>query len=456
MKLLDLFLFLFILVGCNAAVSNRKVAQETAAAASVDNSLSEVAGLMVFNTNATNLTGLGVNNTTNIYLYKESTGRQSLITESQDNSQDGSFASYAADISPDGAWVVFVSKADNLVAGTTNTNWQIYKRDVEGRTTTLISQDGGGGEGDGASFNPTLSNDGKLIAFQSKAQNLGADINCDGTNHHIYLVNENDGSKTLITRANGGGCSDGNSYDPVMSGDGRYIVFHSDSTDLIIGDTNGVGDIFLYDRNDTSIRRISLQSDGSETTGETNYPQISNNGEKVVYCADNTNGVTGQTGAADNEVILYDMATGDKSVVSLDESDVAKPVFCDARQRLSISNDGRLVAFIEASGGVSLVATDTNGKRDAYVRDTVLNTTTQVSKAVDGTGTDEIVTGLEFSPIGYSLAFTTKASNLSALDASTTRKTFLYNLSTSTMYLMSYDHNGAAVSNNDSAVFATP
>lgn len=154
----------------------------------------------------------------------------------------GNDSSKEAFISGDGNFVAFRSLASNLVAGDANARWDIFVHDLSTSMTTRVSVASGGGEANHDSFAPALSDDGRYVVFRSNASNLVAgDANA---RHDIFVHDRDTGQTARVSEPAGGGDADGHSYEPAISGDGNWIVFESDATNLVPGDTNQSRDIF--------------------------------------------------------------------------------------------------------------------------------------------------------------------------------------------------------------------
>ena len=156
---------------------------------------------------------------------------------------------------------------------------------VPGVTPILqrISQAASGEAGNDFSGYPDQSDDGRWGAFTSKANNLVAgDIN---NVHDIFLADRDSGEIRMVSQLAAGTPGDANSWDPSISGDGRWIVFSSLASNLVPGDTNGVRDIFLFDRVGGTLARVSVSPTGAQVTRESETPRISGNGAWIVYAS---------------------------------------------------------------------------------------------------------------------------------------------------------------------------
>ncbi|MEG4519824.1 DUF4347 domain-containing protein, partial [Microcoleus sp. AT9_A5] len=180
---------------------------------------------------------------------------------------EGDSDSYEPSISADGRYVVFGSEASNLVTGDTNGTSDIFLRDTLNNTTTRLSLDSAAAEGDSESYQPSISADGRYVVFGSYASNLvTGDTN--GTDD-IFLRDTLMNTTTRLSLDPAAAEANSDSYEPSISADGRYVVFASDASNLVTGDTNGTEDIFLRDRYPTITRVTSTTLDGLYGIGKT-------------------------------------------------------------------------------------------------------------------------------------------------------------------------------------------
>jgi Tol biopolymer transport system component len=146
-------------------------------------------------------------------------------------------------ISADGRFVAFQSDASNLVAGDSNTSPDVFVRDRMTGTTERVSVATGGAQGNGSSTFASISGDGRFVVFSSGSTNLVAgDSNA---RWDIFLRDRKTGTTTIVSRNTAGVQADGNCYDPAISADGRFVAFHSFATNLAAGDTNSDWDVFV-------------------------------------------------------------------------------------------------------------------------------------------------------------------------------------------------------------------
>ena len=153
----------------------------------------------------------------------------------------GNGNSFDPAISGDGRFVAFRSEADDLVPGDSNGRWDIFVRDRMDGTTERVSRSSTGAQADHHSAEPSISDDGRFVAFRSTASNLVPD---DANNRADIFVHDRDTGQTARVGQPPGGESDGHSANPVISGDGAWIAFESDATNLVADDTNAARDIF--------------------------------------------------------------------------------------------------------------------------------------------------------------------------------------------------------------------
>jgi Tol biopolymer transport system component len=337
----------------------------------------------------------------------------------------------------DGTIIAFHSLATNLVANDTNRVDDVFVHDVSTGTTERISVDSSGGEATSASWMGTsaLSDDGQLVVFFSDASNFDpGDIN--GVSD-VFLRDRAGGTTVRISVKSFGFDSNGPSYDPAISADGRFVCFTSLANNLVASDTNKCADIFVRDLAAGVTERISVDSNGAEVNGASLGSVISADGRFVAFYSDATNLVAGDTNQR-GDVFVRDRQAGTTERVSLDSQGNQAN---DVSQAPSISGDGNFVAF--ASYATNLVAADTNQCVDVFVRDRALGTTTRVSVDSSGAEVDAGSFGAVMDPGGARVAFSSLAADLVAGDTNATTDAFLHDLATGETTRDSIDANGA-------------
>jgi Tol biopolymer transport system component len=231
-----------------------------------------------------------------IYLHDREMGETTLISKNNSGSPvHGDGVSSSPAISSDGRFIVFASLSTNL--GAAGGNQQIYIHDrlsgVNG-TTSLVSKDSGATAGNGNSSTPSVNGDGRYVAFVSGATNLVGGFSGQQIYVHDRNTGAN-GINSLISRDNSGTPNAGNqsSSAPSISSDGRYVAFTSLATNLETG-VNGQ-QIYLHDRNGPTTSLVSRDNTGSLVAGNgpSDTPSLNHNGGFVAFASQATNLVTG-------------------------------------------------------------------------------------------------------------------------------------------------------------------
>ncbi|WP_371401717.1 hypothetical protein OHA10_27810 [Kribbella sp. NBC_00662] len=183
-------------------------------------------------------------------------------------------------MSAHGRYVVFSSYADDLVAGDTNGQRDVFVRDVVSGRTTRVSVGAGGVQGNGESRQGSISADGRYVVFNSYASNLLPGDTNGGPD--VFLRDLKTGRTTLVSVALNGEADQG-SWEPEISADGRHVAFTSSATDLVVGDTNDTQDVFVRDLAARRTERVSVASDGQQLDVYSSSPAISGDGRRVAF-----------------------------------------------------------------------------------------------------------------------------------------------------------------------------
>lgn len=218
-------------------------------------------------------------------------------------------------MSPDGRYVVFSSWSPNVVAGDANESEDVFLRDRQLGETYLISVDTNEQQADYDSYDAAVSADGRFVVFDSYASNLVP----GDTNgwEDVFLRDRTLGTTTRISVSDPGEQGNGPSGDPSISADGRFVAFMSDASNLVPGDTNQAIDLFVVDLLKDTIARVSLTSAGEQTGG--GGGGISPDGGSVCLVSWADDVVEGDTNNACDVFVrnlngadtgLYDPATG--------------------------------------------------------------------------------------------------------------------------------------------------
>jgi Tol biopolymer transport system component len=264
-------------------------------------------------------------------------------------------------ISADGRYVAFRSEATNLVAGDTNNTADVFVRDRLAGTTERVSLSTAGVQGNNFSGYPSISADGRIVAFASVATNLvSGDTN---QSYDIFVRDRLSGTTERVSVATGGAQGNNSSTYPAISADGNWVVFTSVASNLVAGDTNGASDVFVRDLVSATTERASVATGGAEGNGASGGPVISADGRYVAFLSTATNLVSGDTNGF-MDIFVRDRSSGTTERVSVATGGAQEN--SDSFDSW-ISADGRYVAFESAAS--NLVAGDTNGARDVFVRD---------------------------------------------------------------------------------------
>jgi len=314
------------------------------------------------------------------------TGETKLVSASAAGAE-GNGDSWAPAISADGLAVAFESYASNLVAGDTN-----GVRDVFGWAATdpagieRLSVGAGGVEANAASYGPTVSGDGRVVAFMSGASNLTPGVS--GTSEiHVIRRDVVAGTNTLVSvNAAGVAKEAGN---PVLSEDGNRLAF-STFWPLLASDTNNLWDIYVYDHGASSLQRVSLTStggernQGTESASRSVAPAISGNGRYVAYATTASNVVPGDTNGM-QDVFVTDTQTGAVTRASVSSAGVQGNADSPVGQgeRVALSYDGTWVAYSTASNTLGAGA-GTSGISNMVMHNRVTGETRAVSDQTTG------------------------------------------------------------------------
>jgi hypothetical protein len=219
----------------------------------------------------------------------------------------------------------------------------------------------------GSAYVPTICGDGRFVAFMSDATDLVA-VDANGPDLDIFLFDRRSGTNSLISRSSGGVQSNKSSVTPEISRDGRFVAFCSFGNNLAAGDTNTNWDVFVRDLVASTTQRVSLDSGGVQTDGDCGWPHLSADGSLVAFTSLGTNLVPGDTNA-DEDLFLRDIAAGTTERISVTTTGAQAPPPAHSTEIYSahISATGQYITFSTSFEG--LVPGDSNGKTDVLVRD---------------------------------------------------------------------------------------
>jgi hypothetical protein len=367
---------------------------------------------IAFESGATNLVASDTNALTDIFVRDLATGVVERVSVDSSGAQSNGGSEGPA-LSADGNVVAFFSFASNLVAGDNNGHDDVFARDLATGVTELVSVDSSGNPGNDHSYRMALSTDGRFVAFESLATNLVA----SDTNSRldVFVRDRATGTTERISVDSAGAEANGESALPSISADGRYVAFYSYATNLVAGDTNAFSDVFVRDRATGTTERVSVDSSGAQGDGDSVTPALSADGNVVAFFSRATTLVPNDTNFQ-VDLFVHDRTTGTTERDSVDSA--GNESNNDSGGSLNhgpaLSADGRFVAF--ESMATNLIASDGNGTLDVFVRDRASGATNRVSVDTSGAESDDASELDSMTADGGRVSFSSVATNLVAGD----------------------------------------
>ena len=357
---------------------------------------------------------------------------------------EGNGPSWGPSASADGRYVAFVSSATNLLGGDpsndTNGADDVFVLDRTEGTIVLASRDPVSGlQANGASGHPSLSDDGRFVAFETEATNL-VPGDANGALSDIVRVDLIDGTLALVSRRGVSGVQgDDGSFAPSISADGGLVSFISQATNLVGNDTNRKVDAFVRNVASGTTTRVSTDSNNKQANNATYAAVLAGGGGFVAFSSIATNLVSGDTNG-DRDVFFKNLATGKTARAS---------VRSDGRQGNAsseiedISANGRLIVL--NSFASNLIKNDANNQGDVFVRDRVDQTTTRISKRGNVEADDDSFNA-SISADGAYIVFATRATNLlsGSDDNGSTTDVFEFDVATKALTRLTQDGEGGA------------
>ncbi|HET9229620.1 MAG TPA: hypothetical protein VFR31_23265 [Thermoanaerobaculia bacterium] len=396
------------------------------------------------------------NNNTDVFLLDRLSGDLTLVSHAAGfPATTGVGVSYDLSISADGRYLVFQSTSHNLAPGqmVTFPADRVYLYDRVADTLTRIVN------GNNASKNPVISKDGSYIAFASAATDLIPGITDANGKEDVFLYERATGTLTLVSRsaASGSTAANGKSSSPQINADGSFVLYTSEATDMVAGQTEGnIGDdVFLYSRGAGTNTLVSHVQGLPATTG--NQPAsfgslgLSDDAAYAVFISGATNLISGQIDSPSLwfDAFLYERATGNVTLLSHRDG---SPVTASGTGQVSISADGAWITF--DSSGVDLVPgqVDLNGFPDVFLVQRATGAVTLVSRqsGTASTAGDDLSTTGVLSEDGRYLLFSSYATNLipGQTDTNEAGDTFLFDRVAGTSMLVSHADGSSSAAGN--------
>ncbi len=400
-------------------------------------SISPNGRFIAYQSSATNLVPGDVNGVSDV-IVRDLVTNTNLRASAIDVGARSDGASNDAAISSDGRFVVYASVGSTILSGDTNTVSDVFLHDLSNATTLRASMSTAGIEGNAASDAATINADGTWIAFRSSASNLVAgDSNARSD---VFIRERATGIVSRVSTSSAGAqTSSGQALGPVsISASGLLVVFRATDTDLVTGDSNAQEDVFVKDRQSGSVAVVSSDATGVFGNGPSTQAVISQDGSRVAFASDASNLVVGDSNGV-RDVFVKNL--GDNIVLRVSSS--AAGVAGDAVSSApSISADGRFVAFVSAAS--NLVAGDSNGQADVFVKDLSNASIERVdTNAAGAQGSGGDCVSASISVDGRYIGFVCGHDNLVAGDSNGLADAFVKDRQTGTIRRLSISAVGA-------------
>lgn len=317
-----------------------------------------------------------------LYLRDREMGTTELVSKSSTNQLPNDSITRGS-ISKNGRYIVYNSKASNLVAGDNNFSWDTFVFDNATKQTKIVSVSSTGVIGNSnTNFDSPAISDTGIVVFHSLASNLVPKDTNGLLDTFVHDINT--GITKRINLSPNGEQADNSSYNSTgISRDGKYIAFCSRATNLVEGDTNNVVDLFVYNAQENSIKRITVSKTGEQANKHSFKPVFSADGAFITYSSfasnlveDDDNGVF--------DVFLYNQITGETELISRNNDGQIGNGMSDVS---SISADARYIIF--RSDATNMAENDNNGVPDIYVVDRGDSIAPNTEIKINGSGVKE-------------------------------------------------------------------
>lgn len=392
-------------------------------------------------TSASNLVGDDFNDLTDAYVRIISSSDTTRVsTDPAFADPDGT--TNQVEISGDGLWVALESQATNLVPGDGNGLTDIFLRNISSGITSRLPALGGADPDAAADLND-ISTDGQVVIFTSTATNYVAGATNGLADTFAYDASA--GLVELISANPLGDEGNGRSQVGAVSGAGRYVAFESDASDLIAGDSNASGDIFLHDRQTGGTSRVSVTSGGAQVAGFNFSACISPSGAILAFTTTSNELFPGDINVA-NDIVIHARIAGTTELGSLSGPGGPYPLIpgSSASRAGSLSDDGRFAVF--SSRAVNLLGIESRLIDLIYRVDLDTGTVTHVTEAIAGGPGDGFNSaGHSLNVTGTRVAFSSRSTNLVAADGNGFDDVFVRDMALNMTRRVSLDSAGGEV-----------
>ena len=340
------------------------------------------------------------------YLKNELTSALTLVSQSS-GGVSGNASTTDQVISTDGVSIALATKSTNLVSGASTGSSEVYIKTPSSGALALVSQTAGGVVANGDSQDPALSSNGSIVAFDSRASNLG--LGGTGTFKQVYLKTMPTGTLTLVSQTANGTLANAGAESDSISSDGTIVVFDSDATDL--GSSSGVGQVYSKNAKTGALTIVSETGSGAVANGTSANGSSSADGSLVAFSSSATNLLPGVT-SGNPEIYVKNLSTGALTLVSA----AANGTIANGNNDGPImSADGKYIIF--NSTATNLVPNATSGSVQVYIKNLQTGALSLLSQNQTGVaGNDSSDAGFTFqsafSADDAKVVFTTSASNL--------------------------------------------
>ena len=386
--------------------------------------ISDNGRFVVFTGFANNIASLDTNSSEDVFIRDMEAGTTKLVSLNAAGTASGALGgSDLLDMTPDARFIVFVSHAQDLtsIPDGNNLGRDIFVRDVVNNITKLVSVNlAGSASGNGTSLEAKISPDGRYVVFTSEASDL---VEHDNATRDVFIRDlQTNITKRVSTNVTGTTGGNGESGGGIIDKGGRYVVFWTRATDLsTLPDTNNLAEVFIYDIQADSKKLITVNTTGTATGGGFGPCggfdhgvdlSISGDGRFVAFMSQQSGLVTNDLNEGGDDIFLYNIATQTKSLVSVNLTGTS--VSPGGSFKPTISDDGRYIAFESLANDLVSTPDEPNGFTvDVFLRDVVKGETYLVSVNTAGTHTGN---AFSFEPLitpdGKRLVFYSRASDL--------------------------------------------